>query len=326
MFSALAHNDARLKFHVAISSGAEMVTTSADYLAWMARQEEIKVVGMFLEAVRDADGFVAALELAANSDVPVVVLKVGRTQASAQMALSHTGAITGNDIAYRALFKRYGVIQVDDEDELAAALLLMGQPRRPARAGSWQSTIPAASANWSPTSPTAWGRLCAARRRDQAEAGRHHRSGTRTGQPTRRVGRREGFPHHFRRKLQGADGGRQRGGRRDVLRYPRRVLRVGRLRGCRDRHASGDGQPVALATNYAMVRHDELVARLSAAGVPVIDGSRITLKAVGHMFAWRDRPKRRTPPSGPTAAAAMISQPNGAAGSPPAGPSPRTRH
>src|SRR5690606_17981974 len=68
-------------------------------------------------------------------DVPVVVLKVGRTAASAEMALSHTGALVGNDVAYSALFKRYGVIQVDDEDELAATLCLFQQPRRPARGG-----------------------------------------------------------------------------------------------------------------------------------------------------------------------------------------------
>src|SRR5690606_25666780 len=41
--------------------------------------------------------------------------------------------------------------------------------------------------------------------------------------------------------------------------------------------------------------HAGLVTRLSEAGVPVIDGTRVALKAVKHMLAWRDRPEGRTP-------------------------------
>ncbi len=296
VFSALAHNDARLKFHVAISSGAEMVTTSADYLAWMARQEEIKVVGMFLEAVRDADGFVAALELAANSDVPVVVLKVGRTQASAQMALSHTGAITGNDIAYRALFKRYGVIQVDDEDELAAALLLMGQPRRPARGGLVAIHDSGGErelvADLADSLGVAYAPLAGATRQKLAGIIDPELE---PANPLDAWGGAKDFRTTFAEsfKVLMADDNAAVGVMFCDIRDGYYVS-AGYVDAAIATHQATD-KPVALATNYAMVRHDELVARLSAAGVPVIDGSRITLKAVGHMFAWRDRPKRRTP-------------------------------
>ena len=51
-------------------------------------------------------------------------MKVGKTEKSAQMALSHTGALVGNHVVYEALFRTYGVIEVNDMDEMAATLAL----------------------------------------------------------------------------------------------------------------------------------------------------------------------------------------------------------
>ncbi|MEZ5925607.1 MAG: acetate--CoA ligase family protein [Hyphomicrobiaceae bacterium] len=134
-FSALCHNDRRLGFSLCVSTGAESVVTVADYLSWAVCSGEARVVGLFLESIRAPDRFKTALELAAERSIPVVVLKVGRTAASAAMAKTHTGALAGNDTAYRALFRTYGVHQVDDLDEMAAALQLCDTPRRPGQGG-----------------------------------------------------------------------------------------------------------------------------------------------------------------------------------------------
>ncbi len=134
-FVALVHNDERLRFNLAVSSGQEIVTTASDYLDYALDQPTTRVVGLFLESVRDPAGFVAALENAAERDIPVVALKVGRTAESAALAVSHSGAVAGNHAAYEALFDRYGVVQVDDLDELANALLLFGQSRRVGKGG-----------------------------------------------------------------------------------------------------------------------------------------------------------------------------------------------
>ena len=130
VFSALAHNDRRLGFALAVSSGMETTTTVADYIDWSLRQPETKVIGLFLEGVRAPDRFRAALEAAAERGIPVVALKVGRTRKSAAMAAAHTGALAGNDAAWRALFRSTGVCAVEDLDELAASLQLLEQPRR----------------------------------------------------------------------------------------------------------------------------------------------------------------------------------------------------
>ena len=131
-FGALSHNDRRLGFNLVVSTGMELVTTVADYMEWALQQSETRVVGLFIETIRNAAGFIAALEIARKRGVPIVVLKVGRTMKSAQMAVSHTGAIAGNDAVYEAIFRAYGVHRVADMDEMAATLALFDTPRRPA--------------------------------------------------------------------------------------------------------------------------------------------------------------------------------------------------
>jgi acetate---CoA ligase (ADP-forming) len=134
-FGALVHNDKRFGYCLAVSAGQELVTTAADYLDFALRMPSTRVVGLFLEAIRDPAGFVAGLELANARDIPVVVLKVGRTAASAALALSHSGALVGDDAAHSARFRRHGVIETATLDEFANALLLLSQPRRVAAGG-----------------------------------------------------------------------------------------------------------------------------------------------------------------------------------------------
>ncbi|MEM8949520.1 MAG: acetate--CoA ligase family protein [Pseudomonadota bacterium] len=130
IMGALAHNDRRLRFSQLVSTGSESALTAADYLVWMLRQPETRTVGMFLETVRDPDSFIAAMEGAAERDIPVVILKVGRSEAAARMAVSHTGALVGDDAVFRALVLRLGGHMVDTVDELAATLQVFAQDRR----------------------------------------------------------------------------------------------------------------------------------------------------------------------------------------------------
>jgi acyl-CoA synthetase (NDP forming) len=134
-FSGLCHTDRRFRYSLAVSAGQELTTTVADYLDFALDMPSTRVVGLFLETVRDPAGFVAALEKAKARDIPVVVVKVGRTAESAALALSHSGALAGNHAAYQAVFDRYGVIEVDDLDAFANCLLLFADARRAGRGG-----------------------------------------------------------------------------------------------------------------------------------------------------------------------------------------------
>ena len=132
-FEALVRNDRRLDFNFAVSTGHELTTTAEDYLDFVLSLDSTRAVGLFLESIRSPGAFFAAANKARMRDIPIVVLKVGRSSFSAELAKSHSGAIAGNDAAYKAAFERCGVVQVDDMDEMVATLQLMSQPRRAAR-------------------------------------------------------------------------------------------------------------------------------------------------------------------------------------------------
>ncbi|MFP6744331.1 MAG: acetate--CoA ligase family protein, partial [Alphaproteobacteria bacterium] len=120
----------RLNWNLLVSSGQELTVTAADYLDYALEMPSTRAVGAFLEAVRDPEGFTAALDKAAARDIPVVIVKVGRTTLSAKFAATHSGALVGSDAAYDAVFDRFGVLRVDDMDELIATLQLVSRPRR----------------------------------------------------------------------------------------------------------------------------------------------------------------------------------------------------
>ncbi|HTO80850.1 MAG TPA: CoA-binding protein, partial [Methylomirabilota bacterium] len=63
-FSGLCHTDRRFRYSLAVSAGQELATTVADYLDFALDMPSTRVVGLFLETVRDPAGFVAALEKA----------------------------------------------------------------------------------------------------------------------------------------------------------------------------------------------------------------------------------------------------------------------
>jgi len=124
LFTALVDAEERIDYALAVSAGQELTTTVADYMDFALAQPETRVIGLFLETVRDPAGFEAALAKANAKGVPVVALKVGRTEESARLAVSHSGALAGDDGAYQALFARYGVARVRAIDELAMALMV----------------------------------------------------------------------------------------------------------------------------------------------------------------------------------------------------------
>jgi len=130
---AMRLNNGRVAWNLLIGSGQEIATSAADYMAFALTRPETRAIGLFLETVRDGPAFLAALEVAAERGIPIVAVKVGRSEAAARLAVSHSGAIAGNDAAYEAAFDRYGVHRVDDLDEMTAVLQMVRSPRRAAR-------------------------------------------------------------------------------------------------------------------------------------------------------------------------------------------------
>jgi acyl-CoA synthetase (NDP forming) len=129
-FAAFAFNDRGIGFDLVVSSGQEIVTTMDEYVRFAVERETTKVLALLLETVRDPVGFRSALALAAERGVPVLALKVGRTERSKGLVTAHSGALAGEHGAYEAVFDAYGVHEIRSLDEMADAMELFASPRR----------------------------------------------------------------------------------------------------------------------------------------------------------------------------------------------------
>lgn len=115
---ALANSNRGIGFHMLISSGNEAVLDTADYLEYLLEDSDTEVIILFLEVVRRPEAFIRACERAAELNKPIIAVKVGRSEMAQKVALTHTAALTGTVRVQDALFKKLGVIRVEDLDQL----------------------------------------------------------------------------------------------------------------------------------------------------------------------------------------------------------------
>jgi acyl-CoA synthetase (NDP forming) len=132
VFSALLRTRRGFGFCLAVSSGQELVTTAADYARYALELAETRVLALVLEAIRDAPGLRAVLAGALAADVPVVLLSVGASKAGQALVSAHSGALAAADGAWEALAGAYGLHRVRDLAELADTLELFASGRRAA--------------------------------------------------------------------------------------------------------------------------------------------------------------------------------------------------
>jgi len=108
-----------------ISTSNEVDLELADFIDWLVDDEATQVISLYVEAVRDTARFRKAAVRAAAAGKPIVAFKIGRSEAGANAAVSHTGALAGADSMYDALFKQVGIIRAnrfDDMLDIPAAL------------------------------------------------------------------------------------------------------------------------------------------------------------------------------------------------------------
>ena len=101
-----------------ISTSNEVDLDLADFVDHLADDPDTKVIARYVESVRNPATFRAAALKAARAGKPVVAFKIGRSEAGARAAVSHTGALAGADRMYDALFKDVGVIRAQTFGDL----------------------------------------------------------------------------------------------------------------------------------------------------------------------------------------------------------------
>lgn len=116
-------------FSAFVSIGSMLDVGWGDLIYYLGDDPQTHSIVIYMESIGDAQSFLSAAREVALTK-PIVVIKAGRTEAAAQAATSHTGALTGSDEVLSAAFHRCGVLQVDRIDDLFnMAEILAKQPR-----------------------------------------------------------------------------------------------------------------------------------------------------------------------------------------------------
>ena len=179
-----------LRLHTVVSCGNQAVLDAGDLLAFLAEDEGVRSVALYLEDDGDAPRLCEALARCADRGVGVAVLKAGASAVGATAAATHTGAIAGDHRVFRALVEEAGAAWARDGHEvleLAKALAVRaagararrrarhvlgrGLRRRGRRGGAPRRRAPAARRGHRGAAARA-----AAERRDRREPARLHRA------------------------------------------------------------------------------------------------------------------------------------------------------
>ncbi|MBV8304805.1 MAG: CoA-binding protein, partial [Acidimicrobiia bacterium] len=116
-------------------TGNEADLEFADFCAYFAAQPEVGAIACYIEGFKDGRTLMLAADEAAQAGVPIVVIKVGRTDAGRSMAKAHTGHLTGSDAVTSAVFRQFGVTRVDGLDELLEVSAALARTKAPAGDG-----------------------------------------------------------------------------------------------------------------------------------------------------------------------------------------------
>ncbi|HPN54796.1 MAG TPA: acetate--CoA ligase family protein [Candidatus Moranbacteria bacterium] len=119
-----------LGFSKVISIGNQMQVDEAELLEYLSENEETKVIGMYLEGIRDGQKFLRIARKVSHKK-PIVILKAGKTEKAQEAISSHTGALAGSDLVTDAAFKDAGIVRADTLEDFFDLLRIMSFSEAP---------------------------------------------------------------------------------------------------------------------------------------------------------------------------------------------------
>jgi acyl-CoA synthetase (NDP forming) len=127
---ALAEDERQIGFAYVITAGNEADLSVAEYLDHLACDLRVEIILLYLETVRNLQGFAAAAREASRRGKRVVALKLGRSEEGRALVQAHTGSLAGEDRLYDAYFRDLGIVRVRDLDELIETAILFCAPTK----------------------------------------------------------------------------------------------------------------------------------------------------------------------------------------------------
>jgi len=120
--SDLLMSQRSMPFAYMISAGNQSVLRLEDFIEYFSKQEEVRVIGLHIESIKDIYKFQTASKKALENNIPIVALKTGTSKIGNLLVNSHTGSLSGTDELYNALFKQLGIIRVSSVPEFLETL------------------------------------------------------------------------------------------------------------------------------------------------------------------------------------------------------------
>jgi acyl-CoA synthetase (NDP forming) len=116
-------------FSALVSSGAEFDLNICDYVEHMLGDDATRCISVYVEKLVDPARLFRLAALARAKDKPILMFKAGRSEVGARVALTHSGAIASNDAICQAAFRRHGIVEVNDLDDLHMTARLLCDAR-----------------------------------------------------------------------------------------------------------------------------------------------------------------------------------------------------
>ena len=102
------------------STGNESDVSIPRIVNHILEDPDINVVQLYIESIKDKNEIVSMAKKSQELDKPVLILKPGRTEEAQKAASSHTGALAAQDIVVDKVLNHYGLVRVDDVNELSS--------------------------------------------------------------------------------------------------------------------------------------------------------------------------------------------------------------
>lgn len=118
-----------LAFSHVITCGNDADLDALDFVSFMIDDEHTDVIMLVVERISSGSKLVSVANRAHVAGKPIVVLKLGRTEQGSRAAASHTGAMTGVDEVYEAVFRQLGIIRAEDSPDLVERAMMLQSVR-----------------------------------------------------------------------------------------------------------------------------------------------------------------------------------------------------
>ncbi len=107
-----------LRFSHVVTTGNEACLESLDVVEYLVDTDGADIFLLFMEDVKTPSRLASVAARALRAGKPLIVAKIGRSEAAARAAASHTASLAGSHEVYQALFRRHGVIEGRDLDQM----------------------------------------------------------------------------------------------------------------------------------------------------------------------------------------------------------------